>query len=254
VHGLDWTIPADAFEKYQETFSALDREGKGSLTGAQAVPHLRKSGLQDSVLRAIWNLTDVTKDGKLDRLEFALAAHLIAKHGERGWIIPTQLPAQLHDSARKLSQTYTPPAASASSSLSQSEFAPPLVSPVEAGQPAISGLVSVDACALLEQGVQLFGGDVAAFQRALSTYADLSARDAAFRALQQQRAGDSQSGARVWSTADPHLPRPEGLSDSELMFATVREVSPPRRAPVRDCCARLGFEQALRSPLFPHRA
>jgi hypothetical protein len=104
------------------------------------------------------------------------------------------------------------------------------------------------------QGVQLFGGDVAAFQRALSTYADLSARDAAFRALQQQRAGDSQGGARVWSTADPHLPRPEGLSDSELMFATVREVSPPRRAPVRDCCARLGFEQALRSPLFPHRA
>merc|ERR1712146_454419 len=48
----------------------------GKLTPAQVKTVLTQTGLPAEVLRPIWELSDVDKDGKLDDQEFALACYL----------------------------------------------------------------------------------------------------------------------------------------------------------------------------------
>ncbi|KAJ1496309.1 hypothetical protein T484DRAFT_1606884, partial [Baffinella frigidus] len=58
-------------------FDSLDAGGSGQLDGNTCKNVLVQSRLETADLRKIWDLADVTHDGKLDRLEFAIAQHLI---------------------------------------------------------------------------------------------------------------------------------------------------------------------------------
>jgi len=72
----EWVVNEKKAE-YDKIFAEL-KPVNGKLSGDKAAPKLRESKLNRPVLRRVWQLADVDKDGFLDAEEFALAMHLIA--------------------------------------------------------------------------------------------------------------------------------------------------------------------------------
>ncbi|KFD54408.1 hypothetical protein M513_04751 [Trichuris suis] len=91
--GGEWFITPQQWTKYQRQFAALNPVN-GLLSGEQTKGFLLSSGQPPTILAQIWNLADVTKDGKLDQLEFAIAMFLLEKK-HQGVALPTLLPQSL---------------------------------------------------------------------------------------------------------------------------------------------------------------
>ncbi|KHJ42267.1 SH3 domain protein [Trichuris suis] len=91
--GGEWFITPQQWTKYQRQFAALNPVN-GLLSGEQTKGFLLSSGQPPTILAQIWNLADVTKDGMLDQLEFAIAMFLLEKK-HQGVALPTLLPQSL---------------------------------------------------------------------------------------------------------------------------------------------------------------
>lgn len=94
----DWIVNRDR-AKYDALFMQLSPV-RGKITGSVAKKEMVKSRLPNPVLAKIWRLSDVDKDGSLDRDEFALAMHLISVKVD-GYDLPEELPDHLVPPSKK---------------------------------------------------------------------------------------------------------------------------------------------------------
>jgi EH domain-containing protein 3 len=91
--GVPWAVtPADK-ARYDEVFNGLNPTN-GLASGMAVRPILERSGLPVDVLRQVWNLSDIDRDGSLDRDEFSVAMHL-ARESTSGKTLPPTLPIEM---------------------------------------------------------------------------------------------------------------------------------------------------------------
>uniref|UniRef100_A0A7N6AXX9 Epidermal growth factor receptor pathway substrate 15 like 1 n=1 Tax=Anabas testudineus TaxID=64144 RepID=A0A7N6AXX9_ANATE len=88
-----WAIRPDEKGKFEGIFESLSPVN-GLLSGDKVRPVLINSKLPLDVLGKIWDLSDVDKDGYLDKDEFIVAMHLVYRAMEKE-PVPTSLPASL---------------------------------------------------------------------------------------------------------------------------------------------------------------
>jgi len=87
---VPWEIKADDKATFDEIFYSLGPKN-GKIPGGVARDTLVNTGIDLSLLRRIWELSDFEKDGQLDADEFALALYL-TELCKRGGSIPDNLP------------------------------------------------------------------------------------------------------------------------------------------------------------------
>eukprot|EP00924_Labyrinthula_sp_SR-Ha-C_P005889 snap_masked-scaffold_14-processed-gene-8.12-mRNA-1 protein AED:0.02 eAED:0.02 QI:85/1/1/1/0.66/0.5/4/195/633 len=73
---VDWVVSEDEFLRYSEEFSNAEPV-EGKIDGFQMKHILEVTGLPRHVLKKIWELSDIDKDGALDLAEFSLTKHLV---------------------------------------------------------------------------------------------------------------------------------------------------------------------------------
>jgi len=87
-------IQLQDYARFVEHFRNIDTDADGYVSGLEARPLLTQSELPVAELRKIWDLADMTSDGRLDRHEFAVAMILIQAR-QKGAALPESLPAHL---------------------------------------------------------------------------------------------------------------------------------------------------------------
>ncbi|XP_077573142.1 epidermal growth factor receptor substrate 15-like 1 isoform X4 [Stigmatopora nigra] len=103
-----WAVRLEEKSKFDGIFESLSPVG-GLLSGDKVRPVLVNSKLPLDVLGKVWDLSDIDKDGHLDRDEFAVAMHLVYRALEKE-AVPSHLPASLvPPSKRKKSLGSAPP-------------------------------------------------------------------------------------------------------------------------------------------------
>lgn len=96
--GESWLVsPADK-ARFDSIFATIDRQGRGFITGEQAVEFFGNARLPEEVLAQIWDLADMNSEGQLNKDEFAVAMFLIRQ--QRGTkdgrgVLPQTLPLAL---------------------------------------------------------------------------------------------------------------------------------------------------------------
>jgi len=89
-----WELKSADCKKIDHQFAEMDKTKKGFLAGTRVAEKLAESGLPRPVLKQIWDLADVTRDGKLDYIEFRIAMALV-NGAKQGYPLPPSLPPSL---------------------------------------------------------------------------------------------------------------------------------------------------------------
>ncbi|XP_048108147.1 epidermal growth factor receptor substrate 15-like 1 isoform X3 [Alosa alosa] len=88
-----WIVRPEEKSKFDGIFESL-APVNGLLSGEKVKPVLMNSKLPLDVLGKVWDLSDIDKDGHLDREEFAVAMHLVYRALEKE-PVPSVLPSTL---------------------------------------------------------------------------------------------------------------------------------------------------------------
>lgn len=75
--GSPWAISATEKAQSDQFFNMLDTSRSGYIGGDIAVPFFVQSGLPEDTLASIWDLSDISREGRLNKDEFAVARRLI---------------------------------------------------------------------------------------------------------------------------------------------------------------------------------
>ncbi|CAF3877940.1 unnamed protein product [Rotaria sp. Silwood1] len=116
-----WEVHLTLTDDNDPQLAALTRRIHGELYGStawhrlgdQARSFFLKSGLPGDVLHKIWNLSDITADGRLDKREFTIACHLISSQVQKKIPLPQNLPPTLLSDAIAITANGVPPPMSA---------------------------------------------------------------------------------------------------------------------------------------------
>ena len=87
-------VPSEQ-SRYEALFPNYEKLKDGFVYGAEAVALFSRSGLSKEQLRDIWNLSDNPVDNRLDKIEFAIAMHLIVCVSKKNLEVPKILPPSL---------------------------------------------------------------------------------------------------------------------------------------------------------------
>uniref|UniRef100_A0A8C2E8M0 Epidermal growth factor receptor pathway substrate 15 n=1 Tax=Cyprinus carpio TaxID=7962 RepID=A0A8C2E8M0_CYPCA len=101
-----WAVKAEEKLKFDAIFDSLSPVG-GMLTGDKVKPVLLNSKLPVDVLGRVWELSDIDRDGMLDKDEFAVVMHLVYRALESE-PVPMSLPATLIPPSKR-KKLATPP-------------------------------------------------------------------------------------------------------------------------------------------------
>ncbi|KAM6948375.1 epidermal growth factor receptor substrate 15-like 1 [Aplochiton taeniatus] len=104
-----WAIRSDEKGKFDGIFESL-LPVNGLLSGDKVKPVLINSKLPLDVLGRIWDLSDVDKDGLLDKEEFSVAMHLVYRAMENE-VVPSSLPSNLIPPSKRKKSALTLPGA-----------------------------------------------------------------------------------------------------------------------------------------------
>ena len=91
----NWLINPQEKAQFDSQFARLDTANSGNVSGEQAVDYFSKSRLPEDDLATIWDLSDITSTGQLNRDEFAVAMYLIRQQLNKRGPLPTSLPSAL---------------------------------------------------------------------------------------------------------------------------------------------------------------
>jgi len=120
-----WLIDGPTKAKYDNSFHSLTLTADQKCAGVHVKPLMLSSGLAPDVLKSVWALSDIDKDGYLDADEFAVAMFLCdAVRNKQIEELPDELPAALVPPSRR-ENIMAPPA-----------VAPPPVVPANPATPA----------------------------------------------------------------------------------------------------------------------
>ncbi|XP_037086543.1 epidermal growth factor receptor substrate 15-like 1, partial [Pollicipes pollicipes] len=102
-----WTVKPEDKQRYDQIFNSLGPINE-RLPGNKVREVLLNSKLPMDTLGRIWDLSDIDKDGFLDRDEFTIAMHLVYKALAK-CAVPAALPAELLPAAKRGSSLGTMP-------------------------------------------------------------------------------------------------------------------------------------------------
>ncbi|RMC00988.1 hypothetical protein DUI87_22675 [Hirundo rustica rustica] len=97
LSSLNLTVPPPKFVEEKAKFDGIFESllpVNGLLSGDKVKPVLMNSKLPLDILGRVWDLSDIDKDGHLDKDEFAVAMHLVYRALEKE-SVPSQLPPSL---------------------------------------------------------------------------------------------------------------------------------------------------------------
>ncbi|XP_078471355.1 epidermal growth factor receptor substrate 15-like 1 isoform X1 [Lampetra planeri] len=94
-----WVVKPDEKTKFDGIFDSLG-PANGLLSGEKVKPVLINSNLPMEVLGKVWDLSDIDKDGHLDRDEFAVAMHLVYRALDKE-PVPSVIPPKLVPPAKR---------------------------------------------------------------------------------------------------------------------------------------------------------
>ena len=92
--GTSWAISRPQKQRFDNEFNSLDLSADNKVSGANAKRVLLKTKLEPKLLKIVWDLSDIDKDGALDSDEFAVAMYIIDQYQSGVW---TEFPATLPD-------------------------------------------------------------------------------------------------------------------------------------------------------------
>ncbi|OQS00333.1 hypothetical protein THRCLA_06008 [Thraustotheca clavata] len=95
---LDWVVTPFK-EEYDAIFRTLSVNSMGEASGMACMTPLLATGCSQELLKIIWDLADVDKDGFLDNEEFALAmylCHQVKDAKETGFVLPKELSENMY--------------------------------------------------------------------------------------------------------------------------------------------------------------